>query len=78
LLGDELAGILAERGQELWMIRILVVEDEPSIAFGLRSDLTLEGYEVEIAEDGETASRRATEEPLISSCSTSCFRRRTA
>ena len=43
------------------MIRILVVEDEPGIAFGLRSDLTLEGYAVEVAEDGETASRRAEE-----------------
>jgi CheY-like chemotaxis protein len=43
------------------MIRILVVEDEPSIALGLRSDLMLEGYDVEVAEDGETASRRAAE-----------------
>ena len=43
------------------MIRILVVEDDPGIAFGLRSDLTLEGYAVEVAEDGETASRRAEE-----------------
>jgi CheY-like chemotaxis protein len=43
------------------MIRILVVEDEPGIAFGLRSDLTLEGYSVEVAEDGLTASRRAAE-----------------
>jgi len=43
------------------MIRILVVEDEPTIAFGLRSDLALEGYAVEVVEDGETASRRAAE-----------------
>jgi two-component system alkaline phosphatase synthesis response regulator PhoP len=43
------------------MTRILVAEDEPGIAFGLRNDLTLEGYEVEIAEDGETATRLATE-----------------
>jgi phosphoserine phosphatase RsbU/P len=43
------------------MIRILVVEDDPGIAFGLSSDLTLEGYAVEVVEDGETASRRATE-----------------
>jgi DNA-binding response OmpR family regulator len=43
------------------MMRILVVEDEPAIALGLRNDLTLEGYSVEVAGDGETASRRAQE-----------------
>jgi DNA-binding response OmpR family regulator len=43
------------------MIRILVVEDEPAIALGLEEDLTLEGYGVEIARDGETAVRRARE-----------------
>jgi DNA-binding response OmpR family regulator len=46
------------------MTRILVVEDEPGIALGLRNDLGLEGYAVEVAEDGETASRRATEAPF--------------
>ena len=40
------------------MIRILVVEDEPAIALGLEEDLTIEGYGVEIASDGETAVRR--------------------
>jgi DNA-binding response OmpR family regulator len=44
------------------MARILVVEDEPSIALGLEDDLKLEGYEVEVARDGETASRRAQEQ----------------
>ncbi|MBI4909889.1 MAG: response regulator transcription factor [Acidobacteria bacterium] len=43
------------------MARILVVEDEPSIALGLKSDLRLEGYDVEVAADGETAARRAAE-----------------
>jgi len=43
------------------MTTILVVEDEPGIALGLRNDLTLEGYAVEVAGDGETASRRARE-----------------
>ena len=43
------------------MARILVVEDEPSIALGLKTDLRLEGYEVEVAADGETAVRRAAE-----------------
>ena len=46
------------------MTRILVVEDEPGIALGLRNDLTLEGYTVEVAEDGETASQRATTAPF--------------
>ena len=46
------------------MTRILVVEDEPSIALGLQSDLTLEGYEVEVVRDGEHALRRAREAPF--------------
>jgi two-component system alkaline phosphatase synthesis response regulator PhoP len=41
------------------MAKILVVEDEPSIALGLKNDLKLEGYFVEVAGDGETALRRA-------------------
>jgi DNA-binding response OmpR family regulator len=45
------------------MSRILVVEDEPAIAIGLRDDLELEGYRVDVAEDGviaiEAASRAA-------------------
>jgi DNA-binding response OmpR family regulator len=43
------------------MARILVVEDEPSIALGLKNDLKLEGHSVEVAADGETASGRARE-----------------
>lgn len=43
------------------MTKILVVEDDPGIALGLDEDLTLEGYGVEIASDGETALRRARE-----------------
>jgi DNA-binding response OmpR family regulator len=41
------------------MIRILVVEDEPGIALGLRNDLTIEGYAVEVVGDGAIASERA-------------------
>lgn len=41
------------------MTRILVVEDEPGIALGLEMDLKLEGYEVEVARDGDTGLRRA-------------------
>ena len=42
------------------MTKILIVEDEPAIALGLRNDLKLEGYSVEVAGDGETAVSRAT------------------
>jgi len=38
--------------------RLLIVEDEPGIAMALEDDLRSEGYEVEVATDGETASRR--------------------
>jgi len=44
--------------------RILVVEDEAGIALGLEEDLTLEGYQVEVVADGETATRRAREAPF--------------
>src|SRR5215831_17543249 len=43
------------------MTTILIVEDEPGIALGLRNDLTLEGYTVEVAADGESGFRRAEE-----------------
>ena len=41
--------------------RILVVEDEPTIATGLKDDLELEGFAVEVAEDGTTALQRILE-----------------
>ncbi len=34
--------------------RVLVVEDDPSIALGLRMNLESEGYEVHLAEDGDS------------------------
>jgi two-component system alkaline phosphatase synthesis response regulator PhoP len=37
------------------MSRILVVEDNEDLAFGLRTVLEFEGYEVEVATEGETA-----------------------
>jgi len=40
------------------MIRILLVEDEPAIATGVRDDLELEGYSVDVVADGVTASTR--------------------
>jgi two-component system alkaline phosphatase synthesis response regulator PhoP len=42
------------------MSRILIVEDESAIASLLRDDLALEGYEVAVAGDGETALRATT------------------
>ncbi len=44
------------------MSRILVVEDEPRLARGLQDDLTLEGFDVEVAGDGAEATRRAREQ----------------
>ena len=40
------------------MTRILLVEDEPSIAAGVRDDLQVEGYAVDLAIDGEAAAAR--------------------
>ena len=45
------------------MERILVVEDDASIALGLGDDLSLEGYEVEVAREGEAATTRSLAEP---------------
>ena len=44
------------------MSRILIVEDEPGIAFALESDLQTEGYEVAVVGDGVEAVRRARSE----------------
>ena len=41
------------------MQRILIVEDEPSIALALEDDLRREGYQTEVATDGVSAARRA-------------------
>src|SRR5262245_38082311 len=46
------------------MTRILVVEDEPGIALGVRNDRAFEGYTVEVAEDGEAGYKRAIEAPF--------------
>lgn len=39
------------------MARVLVVEDSPDLAFGLQTNLEIEGYETRVAEDGELALR---------------------
>ena len=41
------------------MTRILIVEDEPSIALALEDDLRRDGYETEVASDEEMAARQA-------------------
>jgi DNA-binding response OmpR family regulator len=43
------------------MARVLLVEDNADLAYGLRNNLEIEGYEVLIAEDGETGLRQAKE-----------------
>ncbi len=41
------------------MTRILVVEDNPDLAYGLRNNLEIEGYEVDVVEDGTGGLARA-------------------
>ncbi len=43
------------------MSRILIVEDEADLAFGLEDDLKVEGYQVEVARDGEAGAARGRE-----------------
>lgn len=46
------------------MSRILIIEDNEDLAFGLRRTLEFEGYEVDVAEDGESGLDQAkTAEP---------------
>ena len=45
------------------MARILIVEDEPDIALGLKADLIKQGYDAETVSDGVEAIRRGTAEP---------------
>ncbi len=45
--------------QEPQSKRVLVVEDDPSIAMGLEMNLSAEGYRVEVAADGEDGLARA-------------------
>jgi len=43
------------------MTRILVIEDNEDLAFGLKNNFEVEGYEVEVALDGPAGLRRARE-----------------
>jgi DNA-binding response OmpR family regulator len=45
------------------MAHILVVEDEPHLAMGLRFNLEADGHDVSVAADGETALARLAEAP---------------
>src|SRR5579863_5590612 len=46
------------------MVKVLVIEDEPGIAFSLESDLQTEGYEVTLVADGAEAVPRALSQPF--------------
>ncbi|MDE3153428.1 MAG: response regulator transcription factor [Gemmatimonadota bacterium] len=41
------------------MSRILIIEDNPDLAYGLRTGLEIEGYDAEVAGDGEKGLARA-------------------
>ena len=43
------------------MTRVLVIEDNQDLAFGLRNNLEIEGYDVEVAHDGLAGIARYTE-----------------
>ena len=49
------------------MTRVVVVEDNPDLAFGLRNNLEIEGYDVEVAPDGPAglAAVRASDPDLV-------------
>jgi DNA-binding response OmpR family regulator len=43
------------------MKRILLIEDNPDLIYGLRNNLEIEGYDVSVAEDGPSGVQRARE-----------------
>lgn len=57
-----LSGVVEQwHGANLVLTQILLVEDNRDLAFGLRNNLEIEGYEVLVAEDGESGLRLALE-----------------
>lgn len=44
-------------------VRVLFVEDDPSVAQMYKLKLELDGYKVEVAQDGELALKMATDNP---------------
>jgi len=53
----------AARAAMLATRRVLLIEDNPDLAFGLRNNLEIEGYEVEVVGDGTLGLERARAEP---------------
>lgn len=58
-LADARPSAAEPQPRTLAMPRILIVEDNPDLAYGLRTGLEIEGYDVQVAEDGETGLDRA-------------------
>ncbi len=58
-LADARPSAAEPQPRPLAMPRILIVEDNPDLAYGLRTGLEIEGYDVQVAEDGETGLDRA-------------------
>jgi len=58
-LADARPSAADSQPRSLAMPRILIVEDNPDLAYGLRTGLEIEGYDVQVAEDGETGLDRA-------------------
>jgi two-component system, OmpR family, response regulator MprA len=52
------------RSRQHWPVRVLVVDDEPQLRRALERALKLEGYEVELAADGDEALRSVGGGPL--------------
>ena len=47
----------------MWKKTILIVEDEALIAEGLQARLSVEGYEIRVAEDGQAAVEQVRKHP---------------
>ena len=45
------------------MTRILVIEDNTDLAYGLRNNLEIEGYQVDVADDGTSGLSRLRQQP---------------
>lgn len=58
-LADARPSVADTQPRPLTMPRILIVEDNPDLAYGLKTGLEIEGYDVQVAEDGETGLDRA-------------------
>lgn len=50
--------------------KVLLVEDEPNLARGIRENLVHEGYDVELVTDGPTALARMRAQDFAWWCST--------